>query len=249
MNFSAPFRRIANFRADRDLSLAAVTQRLTRSRNGAILILFGLALASGAPARAQFFFPFFDNRPSHPPSAAPRHPAHRSEREAVESRQKAHRAKERAREERARKSLKSGNARGGAAKAEAPPPAVEGPPPPYEPQLLRLSEIMGALAYLQTICAEPTVKIASASTRSGASSADAALSGEAPWRDRMQNLMSAEGAGPARREKLAGAFNRGLRGYQFSYRVCTPSARLACRRFLDEGGQIAHDISTQYRAN
>jgi uncharacterized protein (TIGR02301 family) len=126
--------------------------------------------------------------------------------------------------------------------------------------LLRLSEIMGALAYLQTICAEPTARTAAASS-SGASSAEAALSRgaalsreevlsrEGPWRDRMQDLMSAEGAGPARREKLAGAFNRGLRGYEFSYRVCTPSAMLARRRFLDEGGQIAHDISTQYRAN
>ncbi len=36
----------------------------------------------------------------------------------------------------------------------APPPVAEAPPPAYEPQLLRLSEIMGSLAYLQTICAE-----------------------------------------------------------------------------------------------
>ncbi|WP_294536285.1 TIGR02301 family protein [uncultured Rhodoblastus sp.] len=208
----------------------------------------GLVLVGGDPARAQFFFPFFDNRPSHPPSAAPRRSVHRSEREAVEPRQKAHRAKERARQEKARKSSKSAKTQSGAGKSEAPAPVVEAPPPPYEPQLLRLSEIMGALAYLQTLCADPAASPAAA-TSSGASSADAALSKEAVWRDRMQELMSAEGAGPARREKLAGAFNRGLRGYQFSYRVCTPSAQLARRRFLDEGSQIAHDISTQYRAN
>jgi uncharacterized protein (TIGR02301 family) len=233
MKFFAPFRRLERFFPPRIRELA---------RKGLVPILVGLALLGGVPARAQFFFPFFDNRPSHPPSAAPRHPAHRSAREAVEPRPKAHRAKERARAEKARKSPKA--AKAGPAKAEAAAPVVEGPPPPYEPQLLRLSEIMGALAWLQTICAEPTARVAIAS-----SSAEAALSAEAPWRDRMQDLMGAEGAGPARREKLAGAFNRGLRGYQFSYRVCTPSAQLARRRFLDEGGQIAHDISTQYRAN
>jgi uncharacterized protein (TIGR02301 family) len=65
----------------------------------------------------------------------------------------------------------------------------------------------------------------------------------------MENLMDAENAGPSRREKLAGAFNRGLRGYEFSYHACTPSARLVSARFLDEGARIAHDISTRYRAN
>ena len=234
MNFSAPFRRLEDFLPGRALA---------RARKGLVPILVGLALVGGAPARAQFFFPFFDNRPSHPPSAAPRHPAHRIEREAAEPRHKAHRAGERAKEQRARKTPKSGKADVG--KTAAPPPTVEGPPPPYEPQLLRLSEIMGALAWLQTLCAEPTARIAVAASSAG----DATMSSEGPWRERMQDLMSAEGAGPARREKLAGAFNRGLRGYQFSYRVCTPSARLGRRRFLDEGGQIAHDISTQYRAN
>jgi predicted secreted protein len=220
-----------------------------RAPRRAALIAFGLALVAAVPARAQFFFPFFDNRPSHPPTAGPvRHPAHHGVSEAAEARHKAHRARERAKEERARKSLKSANTRGAQAKAEAAAPVVEGPPPPYEPQLLRLSEIMGALAYLQTLCADSTVRSVAAPP-SGISSAEAALSREGPWRDRMQDLMSAEGAGPARREKLAGAFNRGLRGYEFSYRVCTPSAMLARRRFLEEGGQIAHDISTQYRAN
>ena len=38
-----------------------------------------------------------------------------------------------------------------AAPAEQPAPAPE-PPPPYEPQLLRLAEIMGALAYLRDLC-------------------------------------------------------------------------------------------------
>ncbi len=203
------------------------------------LIFLGLGLAfaagAGAPARAQFFFPFFDNRPSTPPSAAPRHRVERfrpASREA-ESRSKARRAKIQPKD--------SGQAKptatAAASNASNTAPVVEGPPPPYEPQLLRLSEIMGALAYLQTICAEPV------SVKARAQAEDL------PWRERMEALMTAEGAGPARREKLAGAYNRGLQGYEYSYRVCTPNALLARRRFLDEGERLAHDISTQYRAN
>lgn len=121
-----------------------------------------------------------------------------------------------------------------------PAPVVEGPPPPYEPQLLRLSEIMGALAYLQSICAAPD---------KAAPTAGKPAEEDHPWRERMQTLMTAEAAGPARREKLAGAYNRGLQGYEYSYRVCTPNAQLARRRFLDEGERLAHEITTQYRAN
>ncbi len=198
-----------------------------------MLVFCGLGLVAGSPARAQFFFPFFDNRPSRPPNAEMRrHPPHeifRRESERSAARNKLHRPKLKEAERR----LKSSNKATALAKAEAPAPAiVEGPPPPYEPQLLRLSEIMGALAYFQTICAA------------------AKSSSEDPlWRERMQDLMAAETTGPSLREKLAGAFNRGLRGYEFSYRVCTPNAMLARSRFLDEGAQLAHEISTQYRAN
>ena len=61
--------------------------------------------------------------------------------------------------------------------------------------------------------------------------------------------MNAEAAGPSRREKLAGAYNHGLQGYQFSYHACTPNALLARQRFLDEGARLSHDISARYRAN
>ncbi len=209
MKFSAPFRR-------------------------KMLVVCGLGLVAGSPARAQFFFPFFDNRPSRPPSAEiRRHPAHHEAR----TKNKLHRPKLREAEERRHK---AGGKPIALAKAEAPASAVvEGPPPAYEPQLLRLSEIMGALAYLQTVCASQTANLAATKSSS-----------EDPiWRERMQDLMAAEAAGPALREKLAGAFNRGLRGYEFSYRVCTPNALLARSRFLDEGAQLAHEISTQYRAN
>jgi uncharacterized protein (TIGR02301 family) len=199
-----------------------------------------------SPARAQFFFPFFDNRPSTPPRSVYRpHTNHRGRvleehpKERLNSR--SHRDKFHKGEE---KKGKRGESRkpGLASKPSAPPPVAEAPPPAYEPQLLRLSEIMGSLAYLQTICAEQAPP-APVNAQSGATTEDA------PWRDRMETLMTAEDAGPARREKLAGAYNRGWQGYQYSYRMCTPNAQLARRRFLDEGARLAHDVSTQYRAN
>jgi uncharacterized protein (TIGR02301 family) len=204
--------------------------------------------AAESPAQAQFFFPFFDNRPSTPPRSVYRpHPNHRGRvseehsREHLNSRlhkEKSHRAEDK----KARRG-ESRNKPGLATKPPAPPPSVvEAPPPAYEPQLLRLSEIMGSLAYLQTICAEqpPPTPV---NAQPGVTAEDA------PWRDRMENLMTAEDAGPARREKLAGAYNRGWQGYQYSYRMCTPNAQLARRRFLDEGSRLAHEVSTQYRAN
>ncbi len=94
---------------------------------------------------------------------------------------------------------------------------------------------MGALSYLQSLCVAPEPAKASAEDHR--------------WRERMESLMAAEAVGPTRREKLAGAYNRGLQGYEYSYRVCTPNARLARQRFLDEGERLAHEIATQYRAN
>src|SRR4051812_44596867 len=90
-----------------------------------------------------------------------------------------------------------------AAKPAEPPPPPETPAPPYEKDLLRLSEIVGSLAFLRTLCP----------------SSDA---GE--WPKRMQALLDTEGTTPGRRERLAGAYNRGYRGYALMYRTCTQSA-------------------------
>lgn len=98
-------------------------------------------------------------------------------------------------------------------------------PPPYERQLLRLSEILGALAWLTELCGE---------TDGGA------------WRARMSALLEAEGATRARRERLAGAYNSGFRGYGALHRRCTPNAELIIARFLEEGSRIARDVATRY---
>lgn len=104
-------------------------------------------------------------------------------------------------------------------------PAERPSGPPYERQMLRLAEIMGSLAYLRDLCGDGD-------------------SGE--YRARMSALLEAEGRVPELKEKLAGAYNRGYRSYQATYRQCTSNARVAIKRYLVEGERIAHDISYHF---
>jgi uncharacterized protein (TIGR02301 family) len=106
-----------------------------------------------------------------------------------------------------------------------PAPTVEPPPAPYEKELLRLAEIMGGLAMLRPLCSAPDAS---------------------EWSRRMQVLLEAEGSTPGRRERLAGAYNKGYQAYALTYRVCTPSAQEASVRFLAEGEQLARSITGRY---
>jgi uncharacterized protein (TIGR02301 family) len=115
------------------------------------------------------------------------------------------------------------------AQAPAPPAAPAAPnvsaTAPYEAELQRLSEILGALHYLRDICGAKEGMI---------------------WRNEMQALIEAEAPTGERKEKLTASFNRGYRGFQQSYRTCTPAADLAIRRYLEEGAKIARDITARY---
>ena len=87
---------------------------------------------------------------------------------------------------------------------------------PYEADMQRLAEILGALHYLRAIC--------------GANEGQT-------WRNEMQALIDAEAPGGQRRDRLTASFNRGYRGFQQTYRTCTPAADLAIRRYLEEAYQ------------
>jgi uncharacterized protein (TIGR02301 family) len=89
---------------------------------------------------------------------------------------------------------------------------------PYDERLMRLSEILGAVHYLRELC--------------GSNDGQA-------WRDRMKELMDAEGSTALRRAKLTRSFNNGYRSYSRTYNNCTPSAQTAITRFLSEGAEIA----------
>lgn len=98
-------------------------------------------------------------------------------------------------------------------------------PPPYEPKLLRLSEMLGALAYLQDLCKHHSGDV---------------------WRTKMAALITAEAKTNVRKERLAGAFNRGFKGYALTYRLCTPNAQAIIGRFLKQTGALAQEVAHRY---
>lgn len=108
-------------------------------------------------------------------------------------------------------------------KQEQPPAEPEGPV--YEPQLLKLSEIIGSLAYLRTLC--------------GAAEAR-------HWHDRMTALVEAEGRTPQRRNRLTAAFNRGFKAYALTHRSCTDASQEAASRLAGEGEQLSRALSGRY---
>jgi len=94
--------------------------------------------------------------------------------------------------------------------------------PPYQDELKRLAEILGAVHYLRALCG--------------------ANEGEM-WRAQMESLLAAEEPGPNWRAQLVGEFNRGYRTFERSYRRCTQSAVLATRRYMNEGAELT--LATQ----
>ena len=71
-------------------------------------------------------------------------------------------------------------------------------PAPFDGDLQRLGEIMGALHYLRAVC--------------GANEG-------AKWRNEMQALIEAEAPSGERRRKIVASFNRGYLGFQQTYRT------------------------------
>jgi uncharacterized protein (TIGR02301 family) len=96
---------------------------------------------------------------------------------------------------------------------------------PYDRDLERLSEILGALHFLRGIC----------NNNEGQK-----------WRNEAQALIDAEAPSGNRREQMVAGFNRGYHGFQQTYRSCTPAADVVIRRYLEEGAKIARDITARY---
>jgi len=87
--------------------------------------------------------------------------------------------------------------------AATPTRAIEGGPAPFDGDLMRLAEILGALQYLRGLC--------------GANEGN-------KWRDQMTALLDAEAQSGDRRNRLVANFNNGYRSFQRTYRSCTPAA-------------------------
>ena len=108
-----------------------------------------------------------------------------------------------------------------AAAIAAAAPSVADDAKPYDDKLVRLSEILGAVHYLRELC--------------GAN--DGQL-----WRERMKELMDAEGSSALRRARLTRSFNQGYMSFSRTYKTCTPSAQTTVTRYLTEGIQISETL-------
>jgi uncharacterized protein (TIGR02301 family) len=93
---------------------------------------------------------------------------------------------------------------------------------PYDDQLMRLSEILGAVHYLRELC----------------SANDGQL-----WRDHMRTFIDAETASAQRKARITRSFNQGYRNYSRTYTTCTPSAQTAIDRFMTEAVEISEGLA------
>jgi uncharacterized protein (TIGR02301 family) len=98
-------------------------------------------------------------------------------------------------------------------------------PVPYDHDLQRLSEILGALHFLRGIC----------NSNEGQK-----------WRNEALAIIDAEAPSGKRHDEMVASFNRGYSGFQQSYRTCTSTADLVIRRYLEEGAKIASDLTARY---
>ncbi|WP_426239804.1 TIGR02301 family protein [Pararhizobium sp. DWP1-1-3] len=105
-------------------------------------------------------------------------------------------------------------------------PVATEKPAPYDARLLRLSEILGSVHYLRTLCKDPAADT---------------------WRQSMQDLLDKEALGEAeRRARMTAAFNRGYRAFASVYTACTPPAVVADERYRAEGATLASEITARF---
>lgn len=125
----------------------------------------------------------------------------------------------------AKRSAKAADKPGNKAAAKPPAEPSEPPPAPYDTQIQRLAEVLGGLSFLRDLC--------------GDGDGD-------DWRGKMAQLRDADAAAGPRRQRLTAAFNRGFRGYELTYRACTPNARMVIARYLDEAESLSHEVASRY---
>jgi uncharacterized protein (TIGR02301 family) len=106
--------------------------------------------------------------------------------------------------------------------APAPAAAQEAP---YVGDLLRLSELLGALHHLRPLCGAAEKRL---------------------WRDKMATLLAAENPTAEVRGRMITRFNRSYRDISETYRTCTPAAEALIERYAAEGERITADIVQRY---
>ena len=97
---------------------------------------------------------------------------------------------------------------------------------PYDDRLNRLAEVLGSIHYLHNLCAEPDNR----------------------WREEMEALLAVEQPEPARRARLIASFNRGYRTFDSTYTACTEQARTSANLYVEEGRELALELTDTYGA-
>jgi uncharacterized protein (TIGR02301 family) len=108
-----------------------------------------------------------------------------------------------------------------------PPPAPDpGEPTLYDPELIRLSTILGSLHYLRNLCGEPGDE----------------------WRGRMEGMLIADKMEGERRARAIAAFNDGYKAFAETYFACNTQAAAAISRFQAEGETLTARLLTRFRS-
>lgn len=105
------------------------------------------------------------------------------------------------------------------------PARAAGPPTLYDADLLRLSEILGALSWLDGICggADPGV-----------------------WRRQMDALIGAQRMDSDDRRRYVDVFNRGHRTFAAVHRTCTAQTRFVIDTYFREGVAITARLEDRF---
>jgi uncharacterized protein (TIGR02301 family) len=101
------------------------------------------------------------------------------------------------------------------------PAHAQGVEKPYDDRLMRLSEIVGAVHYLRELCGANDGQV---------------------WRERMREIIEAEGSNAMRRARLTRSFNQGYYSYSKTHKICTTTAQTAISRFMSEGAQLSEAL-------
>ncbi len=105
--------------------------------------------------------------------------------------------------------------------------APEPPKPvPYDSELAKLAEKLGALHFLRNLCSATP---------------------EDQWRALMDELLQTETADePERRARLTAAFNRGYRSFAAVHNTCTVETREIAEKYRVEGATLAAEIAARF---
>lgn len=98
-------------------------------------------------------------------------------------------------------------------------------PSPYLPDLMRFSETLGAITYLDDLCGDPDAEV---------------------WRIKMQGVIEAQAMDPADRRRTIDAYNRGYRTFASVHLACSDRTRAVLDRYMTDAVALADRIATRF---